>query len=91
MKRIFRRDKLKIYGDLLRVLNSESKTEKIVLSQVQVQINVPFDRLKKYILDLRDLGLIEEETLNLTKKGKQYLKEYENILEFMKRMGLTYR
>ncbi len=90
MKRIFRRDKLKIYGDLLNVLNSESKTEKIVLSQVQVRINVPFDRLKKYILDLRDLGLIEEETLNLTKKGKQYLMEYENILEFMKRMGLTY-
>ncbi len=90
MKRIFRRDKLKIYGDLLRVLDSESKTEKIVLSQVQVQINVPFDRLKKYISDLRDLGLIEEKTLSLTKKGKQYLLEYENILEFMKRMGLTY-
>jgi predicted transcriptional regulator len=90
MKRIFRRDKLKIYGDLLRVLNNESKTEKIVLSQVQVRINVPFDRLKQYILDLRDLGLIEDETLNLTKKGKQYLMEYERILEFMKRMGLTY-
>jgi predicted transcriptional regulator len=90
MKRIGRRDKLKIYGDLLRVLNNESKTEKIVLSQVQVRINVPFDRLKQYILDLRDLGLIEDETLNLTKKGKQYLMEYERILEFMKRMGLTY-
>ena len=90
MKKIFRRDKLRIYGDLLRVLNKESKTEKIVLSQVQVRINVPFDRLKQYILDLRNLGLIDYETLNLTNKGKEYLMEYERILEFMKRMGLTY-
>ncbi len=90
MKKILRRDKLKIYGDLLRVLDSESKTGRIVLSKVQVRINVPFDRLKKYISDLRDLGLIEDETLTLTKKGKQYLMEYERVLEFMKRMGLTY-
>ena len=91
MKRISRRDKLKIYGDLLSVLN-KGDTEKIVLTQVQVQINVPFDRLKTYISELKELGLIQDERmLNLTEKGKQYLKEYEGVLEFMKRMGLTYR
>ena len=91
MKRISRRDKLKIYGDLLSALNDQSKTEKIVLTRVQARINVPFDRLKKYLSDLTDLGLIEGETsLKLTEKGKQYLIEYERVLEFMKRMGLTY-
>jgi predicted transcriptional regulator len=90
MKKISRRDKLKIYGDLLRALDSEPKTEKIILSKVQVRINVPFDRLKQYISDLRDLGLIKDDTLHLTEKGKQYLMEYERVLEFMRRMGLTY-
>jgi predicted transcriptional regulator len=90
--KISRRDKLKIYGDLLLVLNEETKKEKIVLTLVQVKINVPFDRLKKYISDLNDLGLIEDETsLKLTEKGKQYLKEYEKVLDFMKCMGLIYR
>lgn len=90
--KISRRDKLKIYGDLLSVLNDESKNERIVLTRVQVRINVPFDRLKKYISDLNDLGLIEDETsLSLTEKGRQYLREYEKILDFIKRMGLTYR
>jgi predicted transcriptional regulator len=90
--RILRRDKLKIYGDLLSVLDNESKNDKIVLTRVQVRINVPFDRLKKYIFVLKDLGLIEDETsLRLTKKGKQYLREYEKVLDFMKRMGLTYQ
>ena len=90
--KISRRDKLKIYGDLLLVLDDESKNEKIVLTRVQVRINVPFDRLKKYISDLNDLGLIEDRSsLRLTEKGKQYLREYEEVLDFIKRMGLTYR
>ena len=92
MKRISRRDKLKIYGDLLSVLNDQSKTEKIVLTHVQVRINVPFDRLKKYISELVDLGLVKENiSFELTEKGKQYLVEYKRILEFMTNMGLIYR
>jgi predicted transcriptional regulator len=90
-KRIPRRDILKIYGDLLSVLRSEGKSDRIVLTRVQVRMNVPFDRLKRYIEGLRELGLIENQTsLELTEKGKQYLKEYEKILDFMKRMGFTY-
>jgi predicted transcriptional regulator len=91
MKKLPRRDKLKIYGDLLFNLYHEAKTEKVVLSRVQLRINVPFDRLKTYISDLEELGLIEDETsLKLTEKGKQYVREYEAVLDFMKRMGLTY-
>jgi predicted transcriptional regulator len=85
-----RREKLVIYGDLLAILNEESKNERIILTRVQVKINVSFDRLKKYISNLIDLGLIEDESsLKLTEKGKEYLKEYEKVLDFVKRMGLT--
>ena len=93
MKKIPRRDKMKIYGDLLLILSSESATEKkIVITKVQSQINVPYVRLKKYISDLKELGLIEDETsLKLTEKAKQYLEEYQNVLDFMKRMGMSYK
>ena len=90
--KISRRDKLKIYGDLLSILNRESKTEKIALTKVQRLVNVPFDRLKIYISDLKELCLIQDETsLRLSKKGKQYVREYEKVIDFMKRMGITYR
>jgi len=92
MKRIGRRDKLKIYGELLSALDGESKTDKIVLTHVQTRVNVPFDRLKTYISDLNELGLIQDEvSLRLTEKGRQYLREYEKVLDFMKRMGLAYK
>jgi predicted transcriptional regulator len=91
MKRIVRRDKLKIYGDLLSALCAENKEGKIVLTHIQVQINVPFDRLKTYIAEIEDLGLINDQiSLKLTEKGKQYLTEYRNVIDFMKRMGIAY-
>ncbi|MGB9841795.1 MAG: winged helix-turn-helix domain-containing protein [Candidatus Bathyarchaeales archaeon] len=92
MKQIARRDRLKIYGDLLSILYAKNKEEKIVLTRIQVQMRVPFDRLKTYISELTDLGLIQDETsLKLTEKGKQYLAEYKKVLDFMKRMGITYK
>ena len=91
MKTIPRRDKLKIYGDLLFALYTEPP-EKIMLTHVQKKIGVPFDRLKTYIGELVNLGLVKDETsMELTKKGKQYLREYERVLDFINRMGLAYR
>jgi predicted transcriptional regulator len=92
MRKLPRRDKLKIYGDLLFILYSESKKEKVILTHVQLKTNVPFDRLKIYVAELKELGLIQDESsLKLTEKGKQYLREYETVLDFMKRMGLAYQ
>jgi predicted transcriptional regulator len=91
MKRIAHRDKLKIYNDLLSILNDEAN-QKVVLTHIQLRLNVPFDRLKNYISELTELGLIDDENLlNLTDKGRQYLLEYRDVIEFMKRMGIAYR
>jgi predicted transcriptional regulator len=94
MKQLARRDKMKIYGDLLSILQAEQKsdTEKLVLIRIQTKLHVPFDRLKRYLSDLEALNLIEDQlSYRLTQKGKQYLKEYQMIVDFMERMGISYR
>jgi predicted transcriptional regulator len=92
MTKISRRDRMKIYGDLLSTLHSKTNPEKIVLTHVQLRIKVPYDRLKTYIKELIDLSLIkDEDSLKLTDKGQQYLREYEKVLDFMNRMGITYQ
>ena len=92
MRKISRRDRLKIYGDLLAILCAESKNQKLVMSRIQLQLNVPLDRLRTYILELKRLGLIvDEQSLLLTEKGKEYIHEYKKVLEFIKRMGFVYR
>lgn len=90
MRKIQRRDRMKIYGDLLSILSTNTG-EKVLLTRLQAKTNVPFSRLKGYFAELKELGLIEDEnSLKVTEKGKQYLKEYEMVLDFMSRMGLTY-
>lgn len=91
--KIARRDKMKLYGDLLSILQAErSAAEKIVLIHIQTKLNVPFDRLKSYLSDLEALDLIEDQvSYKLTQKGRQYLREYRKIVDFMERMGISYR
>ncbi len=74
----------------MEYLSAEANSEKIIITKIQLKTNVLFDRLKKYIDELKALGLIEENNLKVTEKGKQYLIEYEAVLQFMKRMGLSY-
>jgi predicted transcriptional regulator len=91
LRKIARRDKMKIYNDLLSILESKSDDKEVVLTRLQLKLEVPFDRLKGYLSNLKELNLIDENSLKLTKKGKQYIREYKKFLEFMKRMGITYR
>lgn len=92
MKQIARRDRLKIYSELLMILRDETRKEKFSLTTVQIRLNVPYDRLKKYVSELNNLGLIENEiSFRLTEKGTKYITEYEKILEFMKKMGISYQ
>jgi len=92
MRTIPRRDRMKIYGDVLSVIRTETRTGKIILTRIQLKTNVPFDRLKAYLSELEELGLIQNgSSLKLTEKGQQYVVEYEKVIDFMKRMGLIYR
>jgi len=92
MKKLVRRDRMKIYRDILSVIQGSEKTEKIILTRIQQKTNVPFDRLKAYMLELEELGLIQNKpSPMLTEKGQKYLIEYEKVREFMKRMGLAYQ
>lgn len=90
MNRTPKRGKIQIYGDLLDIIEAEGK-EKIVLTHIQVRIHVSFDRLKKYLSDMKNLGLIDDENSpKLTEKGKQYKQEYKMVLDFMQRMGVPH-
>ena len=91
MKRI-RRDRLKIYMDILLIIRNESRKGEIVPTRIQQKSNVPFDRFKIYLRELKELDLIQDEsTPKLTEKGLQCLIEYQTVLNFMKWMGLSFR
>jgi predicted transcriptional regulator len=86
---------MKIYGDILSVIASKGsgkEEQEIPLTHIQLMTHVPFDRLKIYLSELKQLGLIQAgSSPKITEKGEQFLIEYEKVLDFMKRMGLGYQ
>jgi predicted transcriptional regulator len=90
--RVYENNSVLLIGSTQFEAMIESRRERIVLTRLQQKSNVPFDRLKTYLNELKERGLIEDETApRLTDKGRQSLAEYEQVLEFMKRLGLAYR
>jgi predicted transcriptional regulator len=82
---------MKIYCDMLCAIQSEGKEKKLVLTRIQEKANIPFDRLKTYLKELKELELVQDNPPQLTEKGQQYVIGYERVQDFMRRMGLAYQ
>lgn len=73
-----RRGKLEIIADILSVTQKRAKKTEIVY-----KANINFTRVEKYLPYLMELGLIKQidgEYL-ITEKGREFLRDYENVKE----------
>jgi len=87
------RSQLRIYADILRVVERERGNAKP--THILYGANLSHDRLVKYLTQLRERGLIEETGVadrtaySLTDKGIEFLKEFRKISEFAEAFGFV--
>ena len=88
-----RRDRAHIYDEILELIQERSlQHEKPpTITQVQLKTNVPFVRFKEYLEDLqrKDLVKYDENQIQITPKGIQYLSEYRKVKNFMEKFGFV--
>ncbi len=90
MKRKYR-SRIQIMADILKVIEDRGKAR---FTHILYGANLSYDRLKKYLKELIDRGLIREETIEnvtyyyLTEKGVKFLKEYEKIRKLCDAFGI---
>ncbi|MPZ07337.1 MAG: hypothetical protein GEU26_13135 [Nitrososphaeraceae archaeon] len=88
-----RRDRARIYYEILEFIQERSLQDEkpSTITQVQLKTNVPFVRFKEYLQDLqqKDLVKYDENQINITLKGIQYLSEYKKVYAFMEKFGLV--
>ena len=59
------------------------------ITRVQNEVNLPSDRLRVHLEDMKALGLVEYgDGLACTVKGRSFVSEYEKVAEVLKRFGL---
>lgn len=85
-----RRDRARIYAEILeKIRRASDADEKLTITRVQTELNVPFVRFREYIDDLKKKKLIIIETkIALTERGLEYLKEYGKVREFLEKFGM---
>lgn len=87
-----KRSKIQIYYDVLRMLCFELCVSHSSLTKVAHMANLPYDRFQECLRQLDQLGMIsnvEKGDLLVTEKGSEYVREFERINDFLRRIGLS--
>ncbi len=86
-----RRSKLRILADILETIYEENGAR---VTQILYKANLSYDRLVKYLDELKTKELIVEKKDDegvryyLTKKGKDFLREFKKIERFAEAFGI---
>ncbi|HDH06803.1 MAG TPA: DUF4364 family protein [Thermoproteales archaeon] len=86
-----RRSKLRILADILKVVESENGAR---ITQILYGANLSYERLTKYLKELKEKGLLVEREENgvtryyLTHKGMEFLREFRRISRFAEAFGI---
>jgi predicted transcriptional regulator len=89
LKKARRRERARIYYDILCSIKKQEFNGKAKITKVQNDVNLPSDRLRLHLVEMRRLGLVVYgETLASTEKGRRFLSEYEKVVEVLREFGL---
>lgn len=91
-KRRERRNKLEIYYTILNSIMQESKSVDIVRpTRVQFLSGLSYHVLLNYLENLNENKLIHYSMgMSITKKGEQFVKEYEKLQKWIKQISENY-
>ncbi len=85
--KVRKRDRARIYCDILNsIIGQEGRDGVAKITRVQNEVNLPSDRVRIHLEELRQLGLIDQ--LNSTEKGREFVSEYAAYERFLRRFGL---
>lgn len=87
-----RRTKIEIINDILRSI--QNKGGKIKPTHLLYKSNLSHTKMKDYVNELKNKGMVAEELekdkkyYRITDKGLKYIAEYKKIMEFSDSFGL---
>jgi len=77
------------YDILCSIIKQEAPGDIARITRVQNEVNLPSDRFRAHLEDMKALGLVEHgEGLSRTEIGWAFVSEYKNVAEVLRRFGL---
>ena len=86
-----KRNKMELYYDILNAIATEITMEyEVKPTRVQLRSNLAYDKLARYLDELKSKGMIVQDPLQITEKGRYFLQDYDRIANFVLEMGIRY-
>ena len=90
MQRKERRAKLEIYFDILNAIQNEAAYGQVKPTRLQYGSNMSYDKLTRYLDELKVKNMINNPPLFITEKGRLFLKDFGEIKKVIQKLGLDY-
>jgi predicted transcriptional regulator len=88
---------MELYHDILKgildeLVDSEigNGNSKVKPTRVQLRSNLAYDKLVKYLNELESNKMIIKDPLQITPKGRDFLRDFNRIASFLMEMGIRY-
>ena len=81
---------MEIFNDILNGINDEISSGDAKPTRVAHRANMSYDKLTRYLEELKTKQMITNSPLSITKKGRKFLQDYDKIHDFVTQMKLDY-
>jgi len=88
---------MELYHDILKGIldelvdnDSGDGNSKVKPTRVQLRSNLAYNKLAKYLNKLENNKMIIKDPLQITPKGRDFLRDFDRIASFLIEMGIRY-
>ena len=84
-----RRTRIQLYFDIISaIFEEEIDNDSISPTRIQFKCNTSYDKLTKYLEEMKNKEIIDKEHIKVTDKGKQFHKDYSKINDLIQELSI---
>ena len=84
-----RRTRIQLYFDIISaIFEEEMDNDSISPTRIQFKCNTSYDKLTKYLEEMKNKEIIDSDEIKVTEKGKQFHKDYSKINDLIQELSI---
>ena len=84
-----RRTRIQLYFDIISaIFEEEMDNDNISPTRIQFKCNTSYDKLTKYLEEMKNKDIIDSDKIKVTDKGRQFHKDYSKINELIQELSI---
>ena len=84
-----RRTRIQLYFDIISaIFEEEMDNDSISPTRIQFKCNTSYDKLTRYLEEMKNKEIIESNEIKVTDKGRQFHKDYSKINDLIQELSI---